>query len=184
MGSEWMSHRLDGYISDLRESIKKGTLPPRAEFRELLGLGEELKAIVHHAATIESEFGELLKTFHCELPFGDPGFNDQISFSTHDAELAFKVIKLRVGISGNEAMIELSNLGFRPAGLGEALFLIKAFPDFLKKEPILVLHFPYESEGPSVVFLGYEGSSKRPTLRFRDMNMQWRAPNFLSVRDE
>lgn len=175
----------DGHILDLLELIKRGTLPSRTRFRELLGLGEELNAFVNYQTSIEREFSQLLAAFRIEQPRGDSGFNDQISYHRDSSEkVTFEVIKLRAGISGDEALDNLAIQGFRPANLGEALFLIRAFPNFLKKRPILVFHFPEKVEEPFIVFLGYEGTSNWPTLRFRSMKTKWRIPSFLSIRGE
>lgn len=126
----------DGYLSDLVLGIKEGTMPPRDDFRKLLGLPPvELITEIDFGQTLEHMIAAGKYDWQSEyvtankLPVGGRGkktFRNKLFYFGHD-------------ISSGGAVAVIEKQKFVPATHVHGLAFGATFPDEQRKYPIIFL---------------------------------------------
>jgi len=169
LDTEQLNTLCGGYFADLALSAKEGRLPPRDDFRQLLGL-PPVEPI------IEIDFGMTLDAMKAAGHYD--GINDAITADhfpiegTGKRKFRNKLFQSRRSILSHEAIALMEKENFVPATHVHGLAYAAAFPEEQCKNPIACLGTSAQVEGDRrVVSLGGHGVERY--LGLQDWQRPW-----------
>lgn len=174
---------LKGYQEDLEEASRRGLLPSRQKFRNMLNLDLVFSVEIDYNHVIRDVFPSVEADFSTEGISNPRVFWQKfqpIGKGSGVHNIRMNLLRTHSAISVVENEVSLAESSERYATLGEALCFIKQNPNSFGQLPLITV-YEFDTGMRAAVFIGSLSGGNRRVIRFRSIDSKWKGCHHLIV---